>query len=430
MVNALLQYIEDNQKLAVSKSLTAASASGQYSPTAPIGSSRPSRTAPRLKNYCGMKVCKLLLHLFPASSSLQHFFREVQPEEIVVHSRFIDAPETDGATIQLVNRWRGEDFNLKMEDNASSQGAVREKTIIPNIPGYNVDSMRQVRSELAKLIKHRNLAAHLARFSVSVDNKKQNINASGVQTFVTVAESNDPQVATYCLIGLCNLASCSYVRSIMLEINAVHKLTPLVPLLRGNNALWASHLLYYYFSIEQEIEDRIYNSSISLLQNAGTSYDLPTLSITLFTLSNLMPCLDRNRVAELILLIIYQRLLPSLCPREDIMKQNLEILLNICSFSNCHPTLIGHDVLEILSLFTNFAVRVNNSGALFHFTLRSLISLNCNADIGLIVAKVLMSLLQLESSIQPVVVDFICIAIDLFSFDDEQVVKNVCLSEC
>lgn len=60
----------------------------------------------------------------------------------------------------------------------------------------------------------------------------------------------------------------------------------------------------------------------------------------------------------------------------------------------------------------------------------ALISLNCNADIGLIVAKVLMSLLQLESSIQPVVVDFICIAIDLFSFDDEQVVKNVCLSEC
>jgi hypothetical protein len=290
--------------------------------------------------------------------------------------------------INIMVRMAGEDFSMKMDDDKSmkrenskaSQNSLAEGT-------QELEVIRKtVKAEASKLIKHRNLAAHLARFSTSVDSnpavKPANINTAAVQTFVNVAETTDPQVATYAIIGLSNISTHPFVRSILVEINAVHKFTSLIALLKGAQAQWAASLLFYYFSCETEIEDRIYNASISLLQSNGlqsgglqqsegsVDFFIRTLRITLDTLSNLLPCLDRIRVTELIMNIIYQHFMPNaqltFGNSEAIIVRNLEIILNATAFSNTHATLLGHDILEVLVAMTSFALRDKSPSKFAH----------------------------------------------------------------
>ena len=143
--------------------------------------------------------------------SIQHFFREVPSGEILVKSRFADAPDPTTAISSKVTKWRSEDFNLKMNDESSSKQVATPTT--------------KALTDKTKASKHRNLAAHLARFSFTIDSKKPGINAKSVQTFVAVAETDDTQTASYCIIGLSNISAAPSIRAIMLEINAVHKMT-------------------------------------------------------------------------------------------------------------------------------------------------------------------------------------------------------------
>lgn len=265
---------------------------------------------------------------------------------MIVQSKFYDFPDTHTAVPAIVNKWRGEDFNLKLNGDTMQNKPTTT----------NVQKNKQDRSLLQK---HRNLAAHLARFSATVDNKKTTLNAKAVSTFVAVSETDDSQTASFCMIAISNVSANAQVRNMMLEINAVHKWTPLVPLLKGPNSNWAANLLFYYFSCEPEIEDRIYNSSISLLQVTGLSSDVNIQSISLYTLNNLMPCLDRVRVAELIMTILgtlfpvatMSGALPSASTRNgggDVNRlaperavEGLSILLNACAFTNTHTALLG-----------------------------------------------------------------------------------------
>jgi hypothetical protein len=269
------------------------------------------------------------------------------------------------------------------DDKAMKQDAVSASAASIGDGGQDLEVIRRtVKAEATKLIKHRNLAAHLARFSTSLESnpaiKPANINTAAVQTFVNLAETSDPQVATYAIIALSNISAHPFVRSILVEINAVHKLTALIPLIKGSQAQWAASLLFYFFSCESEIEDRIYNASISLLQSNGlqssaasgsgqssTDLTVRTLKLTLDTLSNLLPCLDRIRVTELIMNIIYQNFMPNVAmtfgTSEAVIVRNLEIILNATAFSNTHATLLGHDILEILVANTAFALRTKSS---------------------------------------------------------------------
>jgi len=112
-------------------------------------------------------------------------------------------------------------------------------------------------------------------------------------------------------------------------------------------AHYGASILYYYFSLEHESEDRIYNSCFSFLSSNSTSsnsiHDDDNKIITLYTLSNLLPSVDRQRIVENIMTIVN----PNKC--HTYTKDHITILmtaiLNICSFTNTHMTLFSHDIL-------------------------------------------------------------------------------------
>lgn len=278
---------------------------------------------------------------------------------MLTKSRFFDFPDPETAIPSTVNKWRSEDFNMRINDASTVKQVVTTKAL----------------TDKSKLGKHRNLAAHLARFSFAIDSKKPALNGKSVQTFVSVAETDDQETASYCMIAISNISSSALVRAIMLEINAVHKMTTLIPQLRGAEPSWAANLLFYYFSCEADIEDRIYNSCISLLQSCATTDDDKTRMLCLYTLNNLMPCLDRIRVAELIMNVLFNQVVgppatddakisemrPPSVPSKTLLIY-MEILLNVCAFTNTHLALLGQDILELIANIVNIALEEQNAG--------------------------------------------------------------------
>ena len=75
-----------------------------------------------------------------------------------------------------------------------------------------------------------------------------------VQTFANVADTDDPLVTSYCLLALCNIASVSAARNLLLETNVLHKLATMLAHVRDSTAGWCACLVFYYFSIEPEVE--------------------------------------------------------------------------------------------------------------------------------------------------------------------------------
>lgn len=193
-------------------------------------------------------------------------------------------------------------------------------------------------------------------------------------------------------------------------MNAVHKIAAMIPLVRGTKPLWSAGLLFYYFSLERDIEDRIYNASFALLQNNGASDDYALRMLSLYTLSNLLPCIERQRVSEL-LVAIFAPFFSS--AQGGILKEHgviLDILMNICSFTNTHSTLMEVDVLDMLSMLAAAA------------------SSKQDVFIGRKLVRVLGTFMHsTELAEHYVSADFISIFIDLLSIHDMEIIQY-CLS--
>eukprot|EP01039_Chlorochromonas_danica_P005824 gene5824-6413_t len=347
---------------------------------------------------------------------LKYFNRENNPIELVIASRFFTFPNTDDDSIdKVVDRWRSEDFNMKDDSqaNANTGGtntnppSNRNSAVLPNtttttttttsgvaggggvttnsqqgsgsnntMGGSNKETisssttsspssshrhLQGIRNKV-KLMKQRNLAMHLMNYSAHIDFKKTTLNVKIVQTFINVAESDDPKTVSHCMIALSNIAMDIHVRSILFEINAIHKITNMLNYIRGKAAIWAAGLLFYYFSIDKEAEDRVYNASIGLLQSNGMSKDIETRTIALYTLNNLMPCIDRQRVAETIMRILLQHFdTNSVLKDKSITSNYLMILLNMSWFTNAHTTLINCNILDLLAQFASYASEERNA---------------------------------------------------------------------
>ena len=119
--------------------------------------------------------------------------------------------------------------------------------------------------------KHQNLSLHLVNYSANPELNKTTLTLRAVQTFVNVAESHNPVIVSNCVIALSNISSHPHVRSLLVEINALHKLSNMMTAIKGAQAAWAAALLFYYFSCDKETEDRVYNTCSSLLQTNGSS---------------------------------------------------------------------------------------------------------------------------------------------------------------
>lgn len=279
--------------------------------------------------------------------------REVTAQEILLQSRKVAGSKYDECSPQqLVKQFRDDDMEFFDIENSDSMVNDRKSSLT-----HGVQSALSLRT---KKTKHRNLAAHLAKYSASEKSSKTPINHQAVQTFVTVSESDDSQVVTNCLIGLSNISVHHSVRIILIELNAVHKFANMLQIARGNAAILASNLIYYYFSCENEIEDRIYNASFSILHNSGVSPDIKIRMITLYTLNNLLPSVDRVRIVDLIMTIINNHLSSPTAINKTTLGIFLKIFQNICAFCSAQNALLNANVLDILSQISAHASSVND----------------------------------------------------------------------
>ena len=342
MVSVLRQHVEDTGK----EVRDAQSVQSSYAPMPPSESKPSKRTqkAPtNMRNIYG----------------LQYFNREVRPSEIAIHSRFFEFPENTEDIEKALNILELEPHEEAKWTN-SRKSIVKDKirAIISMQDGVHEESHR------IKLMKHRNLAQHLVNFSASPDLHPKDVPTTAIKTFVDVSESQDPLTASCALIALSNIISMPHVRHSMIELNCIHKFVSVIQHIKGPSAALAVALMFYYFSLDAEVEDRIYGvSSVNIIANS-TSSNRDIQVITLKTLINLLPCGDRQKIAE----VFMKAILPyadedqkdahdydsSKFDREMALMY-LPLLLSICSFTNTHNTLVSQDVLQFLAKIASYS---------------------------------------------------------------------------
>lgn len=401
---------------------------------------KPSRK--QIKNYCGLK----------------YFNREVNQNELMLASRFYNYPSPDERVVNVVNKWRSEDYYMKEEADSSLAASSSSSMISNNSSNYkndknDINNTNLANSSLTKaqiaaknrtrILKQRNLSLHLMNFSAFItsnnNNQKSpsvssnstvfpnnnvsnsiltvqsplNLTVKSVQTFIYVADSDDSQTVNNCIIAISNIASHIHVRNILLEINVMHKLTNMLQYIKGDVSQWAAALLFYYFSCDKESEDRIYNACSSLLQvNSLLKIDLNSSLaqqnhqqelrfLALYTLNNLMPCIDRHRVAELIMKSLLSQFIETdsnkILSNPKISSLYLTIIMNMSWFTNVHNTLLHLGVFELLEKFAQYACSNNNS------------------EISFAIVRILLSFLQLPEQAHNIInQQFLLVLILLF----------------
>lgn len=389
MVAALMQYLADNDK-SLNPVRAQKEVESKIRQPAPPVSSKPSSSAAmsNMRNYCGIPF---------------YFNKECTPRELISSSRYVRPPKPDDSVSNLIDNWRASNFNIGNDtDNQNNPDPSSSNAVDGDSEGGDAEIDAQT-----KLQKHRNLSVHLVQYSASVDAQKDALTSKSVQVFLTVAESTDPQTVCNCIIAISNICSSPAARAILLEMNAIHKLAAMIPLIRGPKALWAAGLLFYYFSLEKDIEDRIYNASFALLKNNGSSEDYGLRMLSLYTLNNLLPCIERQRVTELIISTIS----PFFAACDGvILKEHyiiLDILTNVCYFTNTHNTLMDLDVLDMLSMLAAAAASSQDE------------------SIGRKIVKILGTFMNSpDLAEQLTAADYVSIFIDLLSIRDTEIVAG------
>ena len=374
--------------------LSMASMTSAYSvPLAPTGSFKHTRKSPReIKNYCGLK----------------YFFREVSSVELTTKSKFNEPPEPENKPeVQGVN-WRREDFNLKIDTPSMGENkSNRNSSLILNSSPTGKPVIISIEDQLRK---HRSLSSHLHNYSYTNNYKVRPVTINNIQTFVNLSDTTDYVVALNLVTGMSNIVRNPASRHLLVEINGMHKITALANVVNGKSkeGTYGSALFYYYYSCESDFEDRIYNESNTTLQSNIESTDNELIFITLFTLNNLLTCVDRVRVAETLLKVFHSCFEHEYINLKDksFIENILTIILNATGFVNLHSPMFRADLLDILNNIANFAVEEKHS------------------DIALLVAKIINSLLHTtESSAQYISIDFVAILVLIMSLKTHDINK-------
>ena len=83
--------------------------------------------------------------------------------------------------------------------------------------------------------------------------------------------------------------------------------------------------------------------------------------VTLYTLNNLMPCIDRQRVADTTMRIINTHFDVNTAG-QSLSTTYLLILQNMAAFSSAHSTLLSLDIIPLLDQVATLAVKDHNTG--------------------------------------------------------------------
>lgn len=363
MVVTLMKHVEESEILkSEMKSQLLLTSDMALAPNAPNGSK--AKSSPRLvKNYCGGAK----------------FTRDISSSELARQSRYVDGlPGSENTVEKMLRHWRNEDQHMTMIDDEQKLKDEKDKHItrgtFAHLEGHN-DFVRETQSLKLRLSKHLNLSVHLVNFSVSIDITKRPITRTNVQAYLNVSDSNDWRIASNSVIGLSNICSYPLVRSYFIELSGINKLVSLIPLTKGHAANLATALIYYYFSCESELEDRIYTAASTVIVANCITESMKILMITLYTLSNLLPSIDRIRITRQIMKIIAEHYEPmnsnkfkSSCgPYGEVIPEVIvHILTNVVAFTNVHLTLFEKDILELLPQLLNHTVNNNDDGSFYN----------------------------------------------------------------
>jgi hypothetical protein len=361
MVDVLHQHIDDTNKVSRSDKV-------ELSPekAVPPSGAKPSST---LNKSLTRKLTTNNTNTAAKTNALgdicgkEYFNREVTERELELHSRFDHFPE-DTHHIDKA-------LQIEAELPPDHVWDERRRTQVK----AKVDSMVQIKHGVKqehideKVSKQRNLAEHLLNFSVTcTTDSKSPLNAGSIGTFFSVGDTEDKKTASLAMIAMSNIFSMRYTRELLVEMNCLHKFSNMIPLVVTSTGDRASSLMFYYLSLERELEDRVFQVGSNLISNHGMSADKDVRNISLYTLKNLLPCLERLRVSEILCRLLNSYLQSrgdNLTTRDDDFANDLvhiflPIVLTNVGFSNTHATLINHDAQDFVSAAANYAKKFNN----------------------------------------------------------------------
>ena len=76
-----------------------------------------------------------------------------------------------------------------------------------------------------------------------------------------------------------------------------------------------------------------------------------------------MPCIDRQRVADITLKIIHAHFDVAVTVHDnELLLTYLTIMLNMSSFTNAHATLLGLDIMALLGMIAAYTAREKKEG--------------------------------------------------------------------
>jgi hypothetical protein len=292
-------------------------------------------------------------------------------------------PGAENTVEKMLRHWRNEDQHMTMVDDDQKIKEEKHTTrgTFAHLDGQS-DFVRETQSLKLRLTKHLNLSVHLVNFSVTIDITKRPITRTNVQAYLNVSDSTDWRIASNCVIGLSNISSYPQVRCYFIELSGINKLVSIVPLTRGNAANLATALIFYYFSCESELEDRIYTAASTVIVANCITESMKIIMITLYSLSNLLPSIDRIRITRQIMKIFSEHYQPMNTNKsqlpcgpygEVIPEVIVRILTNVVAFTNVHLTLFEKDILELIPHLLNHAVINNDEGLLYNIIKNNLI---------------------------------------------------------
>ena len=258
---------------------------------------------------------------------------------------------------RVIKNWR--ENNFFMEDLFG-----REMSQTATVSDYSSQALKNIK---LKRKKQRLLAMHLANYSSHSTDEFPELTRCEIEIFLAVADTDDPTTISTCAISLSNVCSCPDVRTVLIDMNAIHKMSAMVPHFQTPNISRAAGILFYYLSCEREIEDRVYSAYFLALQtNCGVA-DVEIRLLSLRTLNNLLPSMERHRVCDLILAsMLSQKLILEDDP--VIFNEALLMILNMSVFNNLHSLMVDCDVLEMIAQAASRAVLHDN----VHITMRLL----------------------------------------------------------
>lgn len=366
MVGTLLQFIADTHKVA--RVVKSDVNSGVFAPAPPMESkpSKQKQKSTKMRQIYG----------------LNYFNREITERELALHSRFFDFPLTENDNEKAL------EIGDKPEVGRDARADNRKDKVRQGQESTADQGPEDLDAVKARKAKHLNLAQHLVTFSSGPKCNPTNLPGTAIPTFINVADTEECETSSYALIAISNICSMKHVRTNLLENNMVHRVANIIPQVAGTTATLAGSLLFYYFSFDAEIEDRVYNAGGSYISANGLSENRELQIISLKTLANLMPCGDRLRVTETIMRIIHTFMKDAADPAafdcdsydREMALIYLPLLLSVSSFTNTHGTLLATDVFDLLAKTAIYCQKKSD------------------AEIGNLVAQILLSFLQVLDS--------------------------------